>query len=159
MEVWDCRSWVGEIQKIEAAQRDGTEVTEREREREREEKWARIRERELRRAGHRRRVRTGTDEQRNRNRGCIGESNFDILRVCLHSPVQRFPRVRIAQMRNVVRVAAAAAASSDFFSRLARMYTSGRIHRHKQWNWAETRGIPRTSTFEFFNFLQPRLAA
>lgn len=24
------------------------------------------------------------------NRGCIGESNFGILRVCLHPPVQRF---------------------------------------------------------------------
>jgi len=25
--VWDCRSWIGEIQEIEAVQRDGTEET------------------------------------------------------------------------------------------------------------------------------------
>lgn len=38
----------------------------------------------------RRRVRTRTDNRGSWDRGCIEESNFGILRVCLHPPVQRF---------------------------------------------------------------------
>lgn len=109
--MWDCRSWIGEIQKVEdwperRSRGDGGS----------ERKCACTRESVGPTFGGRR-VRTRTDEQRNRNRGCIGESNFDILRVCLHPSVQRFSRTH-REMCDVVRVAAATI--SNFFSHFYR---------------------------------------
>lgn len=89
---WECRSWIGEIQKVERGRGGGGGCPEA------ESAWRKSTRKGPRGGGgmdgklgrDRRRVRTRTDNRGSWDRGCIEESNFGILRVCLHPPVQRF---------------------------------------------------------------------